>query len=142
MPQFKGQKYYLFVAIDRAIRLLYYKIYKNKTAKNTEEFLKECKEYFPFYITHILTDNGCEFTDKFSRGKTETSGNHKLFQTSLRDFVSLHDKECAKNNIEHRLTEPATPKTNGMVERVNGVIKDNTIKATKYKNRRIKKRFK
>ncbi len=28
-------------------------------------FLKECKEYFPFYITHILTDNGGEFTDRF-----------------------------------------------------------------------------
>ena len=122
MPQFEGQKYYLFVAIDRATRLLYYKIYKNKTAKNAEEFLKECKEYFPFYITHILTDNGLEFTDKFSRGKTEASGNHKF------------DKECEKDNIEHRLTEPATPKTNGMVERVNGVIKDSTIKATEYKN--------
>lgn len=122
LPKLDGCKYYLFVAIDRATRLLYYKIYKNKTAKNAEEFLKECKEYFPFYITHILTDNGLEFTDKFSRGKTEASGNHKF------------DKECAKDNIEHRLTEPATPKTNGMVERVNGVIKDSTIKATEYKN--------
>ena len=29
---------------------------------------------------------------------------------------------------------PATPKTNGMVERVNGTIKDSTIKVTSYKN--------
>jgi len=122
LPKLDGQKYYLFVAIDRATRLLYYKVYENKTAINAEQFLKECKEYFPFYITHILTDNGLEFTDKFSRGKNSVSGNHKF------------DKECSKDNIEHRLTAPATPKTNGMVERANGTIKTSTIKATKYKN--------
>jgi transposase-like protein len=58
LPKFDKQKYYLFVAIDRATRVLYYKVYKNKTADNAVDFLKECKEYFPFYITHILTDNG------------------------------------------------------------------------------------
>jgi len=32
------------------------------------------------------------------------------------------------------LTAPATPKTNGMVERVNGTIKNSTIKVTEYEN--------
>ena len=122
LPKLDGQKYYLFVSIDRATRLLYYKVYKNKTAQNAELFLKECKEYFPFYITHILTDNGLEFTDRFIRGKNKVSGNHKF------------DVECSKDNIEHRLTAPATPKTNGMVERVNGTIKNSTIKVTEYEN--------
>jgi len=122
LPKIDGQKYYLFVAIDRATRLLYYKVYKSKSADNAEQFLKECKEYFPFYITHILTDNGLEFTDRFVRGKNSVSGNHKF------------DKECTKDNIEHRLTAPATPKTNGMIERVNGIIKDSTIKTKKYEN--------
>jgi transposase InsO family protein len=36
--------------------------------------------------------------------------------------------------INHRLTGPYTPKTNGMVERVNGTIKNATIKAEEYKN--------
>lgn len=70
LPKLNGVKYYLFVAIDRTTRLLYYKVYENKTAANAEAFLRESKEYFPFYITHILTDNGLEFTDKFARGKT------------------------------------------------------------------------
>jgi transposase InsO family protein len=122
LPKLDSQKYYLFVAIDRATRLLYYKVYKNKTALNSEQFLKECKEYFPFYITHVLTDNGLEFTDKFVRGKNRVSGNHKF------------DVECSKDNIKHRLTAPATPQTNGMVERVNGIIKNSTIKATEYQN--------
>ncbi|MDD2386310.1 MAG: integrase core domain-containing protein [Bacteroidales bacterium] len=39
------------------------------------------------------------------------------------------------NNIEHRLTKPATPKTNGMVEKANGTIKNNTIKITQYNNK-------
>jgi hypothetical protein len=107
LPKFDNQKYYLFVAIDRARRLLYYKVYENKSSENAVEFLKECKEYFPFYLTHILTDNGLEFTDKWARGKGEVSGNHKF------------DIECTEDSIEHRLTAPYTPQTNGMVERVN-----------------------
>ena len=30
-------------------------------------------------------------------------------------------KSAKKNNIEHRLTKPNTPKTNGRIERVNGM---------------------
>lgn len=122
LPKFDNQKYYLFVAIDRATRLLYYKVFENKTAENAVAFLKECKEYFPFYLTHILTDNGLEFTDKWVRGKGVVSGNHKF------------DTECKEDKIEHRLTAPYTPQTNGMVERVNGTIKNATIKAEEYKN--------
>ena len=33
-----------------------------------------------------------------------------------------------------RNTKPYTPKTNGMVERVNGTIKNGTIKSNKYQN--------
>jgi transposase InsO family protein len=122
MPKFDGTKYYLFVAIDRATRAMYYKIYENKTAENAVLFLQECKEFFPFYITHILTDNGLEFTDKYARGQNKVSGNHQF------------DKECSKDDIDHRLTAPNTPKTNGMVERVNRTIKDSTIKVEQYKN--------
>ena len=42
---------------------------------------------------------------------------------------------CDENNIEHRLTKPATPKMNGMVEKANGAIKNNTIKLTEYNNK-------
>ena len=38
------------------------------------------------------------------------------------------------SEIEHRLTKPATPKTNGMVERINGTIKNATVKAMTYQN--------
>ena len=88
LPKLDTQKYYLFVAIDRATRLLYYKVYENKSSDNAVSFLKECKEYFPFYITHILTDNGGEFTDRFVSKDKKVSNNHKF------------DKECNKDNIK------------------------------------------
>ena len=123
LPKLKGVKYYLFVAIDRATRLMYFKVYENKTGSNAVDFLAECKSYFPFYISHVLTDNGAEFTDKFTCKKNKASGNH--------DF----DMTCIENNIDHRLTAPFTPKTNGMVERVNGTIKGATVKVLTYKNK-------
>jgi transposase InsO family protein len=122
MPKLDGIKYYLFVAIDRATRVMYYKVYENKTAQNSVAFIEECKNFFPFYITHILTDNGLEFTDKFVGKEKKVSGNH------------IFDKVCKEEDIDHRLTAPFTPKTNGMVERVNGTIKDRTIKVEEYKN--------
>ncbi len=122
LPKLNGKRYYLFVAIDRATRLIYYKLYANKTADNAVDFIKECRGFYPFYLEYILTDNGLEFTDKFARGNTKASGNHKF------------DKECEKQEIEHRLTAPAKPKTNGMVERVNGTIKDSTIKVSNHKD--------
>lgn len=39
-----------------------------------------------------------------------------------------------KDDVEHRLTAPNTPKTNRMVERVNGTIKNSTIKVQTYEN--------
>jgi len=121
----KGKPAYLFVAIDRATRLLFYKIYDQKTAENTEFFMDECIDFFPFKISHILTDNGLEFTNRLIRSKTG-----QLCQKS-----SKMDEKCKENDIEHRLTKPSTPQTNGMVERVNGTIKQQTILKEKYKNR-------
>lgn len=124
LPKINGVKYYLFVAIDRATRFLYYKIYDAKTAKNTLDFMKEFKELFPIkQITHVLTDNGLEFTNKIIMSK---KGN-------LCQKDSLLDTFCKENNnIQHRLIKPFTPQTNGMVERVNGTIKQNTIKRNQY----------
>ena len=42
LPKFGGKKYYLFVAIDRATRTLYYYIYDAKTSENTEDFMNKC----------------------------------------------------------------------------------------------------
>jgi transposase InsO family protein len=125
LPKLDGTKYYLFVAIDRATRTLYYKVYDAKTAENTETFMNECLEFFPFEITHVLTDNGLEFTNKLIKSK---KGKYCTKPSKL-------DKICNENDIDHRLTKPGTPKTNGMVERVNDTIKTKTVKQNEYQNK-------
>jgi transposase-like protein len=122
MPKFNKMGSYLFVAIDRATRIMFYEIYDHKTAESTDDFFDKCINFFPFAPSHILTDNGFEFTNRLIKSK---KGN-------LCTKPSLLDIKCAKNNILHRCTQPSTPKTNGMVERVNGTIKNNTILKNKY----------
>lgn len=108
LPVIEGKRQYLFVAIDRATRLIYFKPYDSKTAENAKAFLKECKNFFPFHVQKLLTDNGKEFT--------------------AQEFEEL----CKEFGIEHRRTKPNTPKTNGMVEKANDIIKSATVKYTKY----------
>jgi transposase InsO family protein len=110
MPD-ENQHGYLFVAIDRCTRWVFLEVYPAKTAANAQDFLRKVRTAFPGEIHKILTDNGREFTDRFCRsGEREPTGAH------------LFDLVCAEAGIEHRLTKPKTPKTNGMVERFNGRI--------------------
>ena len=112
MPD-EGQHQYLFVAIDRASRMVCLAIYPEKTAANAEHFLRKVEQRFPFIIQYVLTDNGKEFTDRFTPGgEREPTGLHKF------------DQACADIHAEHRLIKPRTPQTNGMVERFNGRISE------------------
>ena len=112
MPDEKSRKY-LFVAIDRASRWVYFEIFAEKSASNAASFLKRLIDKAPFRIRIVLTDNGREFTDRFHRGgQRRPTGSHSF------------DKICKEHNIEHRLIQPYRPQTNGMVERFNGRIKE------------------
>lgn len=115
LPQMADERTrrYLFVAIDRATRWVFVSIKNNKTAASARRFLKELHEASPIKITKLLTDNGKEFTDRlFASRERQPSGNHEF------------DQLCQALGIEHRLTKPRTPQTNGMVERFNGRIGD------------------
>lgn len=114
LPKLKneGTKKYLFVSIDRTTRLAYIALKDNKDAETSTIFLDEVMNFYPYPIVKILTDNGGEFTDRFAKGRKSPTGKH------------LFDRKCIDNKIEHRLTKPYCPKTNGMVERFNGRIKE------------------
>jgi hypothetical protein len=121
MPDEAGQSY-LCVAIDRASRWVYFEILPDKTAQGTHDFLKRLAEACPFKIEKILTDNGKEFTDRFTaQGEREPTGRH------------LFDQACAEQGIEHRLIPPGRPQTNGMVERFNGRIAD-LLRSTRFQS--------
>ncbi len=115
LPQMADEtrRRYLFVAIDRATRRVFVRIYPAKTAVNARRFLRDLDRAAPMKITRGLTDNGKEFTDRlFGLRKRAATGNHAF------------DRLCAELGIEHRLAPPIRPQTNGRVERFNGRIED------------------
>jgi transposase InsO family protein len=104
---------YLFVAIDRATRWVFIRVFTAKTAANARRFLRDLERACPMRIRMILTDNGKEFTDRlFGLRKRAATGTHEF------------DKLCTALNIKHRLTPPKSPQTNGMVERFNGRVEE------------------
>lgn len=50
-------------------------------------------------------------------------------------MIHMFDLRCRENGIEHRLTKPNHPGTNGQVERMNRTIKEATVKRYHYENR-------
>lgn len=114
LPQMEDEtkRRYLFVAIDRATRWVYLEVKEDKSARSARAFLQNLVRACPIRIQKLLTDNGKEFTDRLLYRDKRASGQHEF------------DQLCAALDIEHRLTRPRTPQTNGMVERFNGRIAD------------------
>jgi len=115
---------YAFVAIDRASRYVYLEVLPDRKAATAKAFLARFLEHFPHRVHTILTDNGSEWTDRFSddkKGKLKgkPSGSH------------LIDRLCCKHGIKHKLTRPYRPQTNGMAERFNRRLSEHLAKRPK-----------
>lgn len=88
-----GKKFYLFSAIDCKSRYAFIYCYKTISSSSGKNFLGKVKEYFPFPIHAVNTDNGSEYLLHFHREL---------------------EKEW---KIPHYFTDPHCPKQNGRVER-------------------------
>jgi transposase InsO family protein len=128
LPQMADEtsRRYLFVAIDRATRWVFVRILPTKTAANARKFLRDLHRACPIRITKMLTDRAIGtplVRETMARGKEFTD---RLFASRARAASGSHefDQLCAELGIEHRLTPPKSPQTNGMVERFNGRIAD------------------
>ncbi len=99
--QRNGEKYYQWTIIDEATSLRFLYWYSSKECANSVDFVKKAQRYFPFKLIEIQTDNGKEFTNRFSN--TEA--------------LSELDEYLNKVGINHKLIRPATPWHNGRVER-------------------------
>jgi transposase InsO family protein len=115
-----GGKLYLFVAIDRTSKFAVTQLVDTADRKTAWEFLEHVLAAVPYRIHTILTDNGIQFADQPRNRNTATSRQMRF------------DMICEANGIEHRLTQPNHPWTNGQVERMNRTIKDATVKRFHY----------
>ena len=120
MPD-EASRRYLFVAIDRATRWVFIRIYKDQSDASSVDFLRRVAKAAPLKITKLLTDNGSQFTDRFTSKAKEPSSHHAF------------DVQCKAQGIERRLAPPRHPQTNGMVERFNGRISE-VCKQTRFAN--------
>lgn len=117
-------KLHLFVAIDRTSKFALAQLVERANTKTACAFLEALVERVPYTIHTVLTDNGIQFADlpKNRKGPTAMLRGHPF------------DRSCRHHGIEHRLTKPNHPWTNGQVERMNRTIKEATVKRYHYDN--------
>jgi transposase InsO family protein len=118
-------KLYLFVAIDRTSKFAFVELVQRADMRAASSFLEALLQDVPYRIHTVLTDNGIQFADlpKNRQGLTARFRGHPF------------DRVCHANGIEHRLTKPNHPWTNGQVERMNRTIKQATVQRYHYDTR-------
>ena len=102
----KGERYYQFTAIDEYSRLRYLEAYEENSTYSAACFLKNAAAFFKkhgFRINCVQTDNGLEFTNRFSSSKQSKP--------------TMFEITSAQLGIRHKLIRPYTPRHNGKVER-------------------------
>ncbi|SDB74028.1 IS481 family transposase [Belnapia rosea] len=119
-------KLHLFVAIDRTSKFAFTQLHERATTRVAGDFLRALLQAVPYRVHTVLTDNGIHFT---------TPGNIASAAPLIREAMDrgelfrAHSFElaCAQNRIEHRLTKPHHPWTNGQGERMNRTLKEATV---------------
>jgi transposase-like protein len=120
-------KLFMFLAIDRTSKFTHIAFLDANTKLNGAAFLRAVVAAFPYQIHTVLTDNGMAFADL-----PKNRGRHPAMEAIFGGHI--FDRVCHQHGIEHRLTQPYHPWTNGQAERMNRTIKDATTKAFHYPN--------
>ncbi|TKK66177.1 IS481 family transposase [Ilyomonas limi] len=108
-----GAKCYQFTAVDDCTRLRALKLYPNKKAESTVDFLGYVLDVFQFPVQRVQTDWGTEF------------------------FNDLFQYELAEHFIKFRPIKPRSPHLNGKVERSQLSDKAEFYSTIPYKERNL-----
>lgn len=95
-----------YTAIDEFSRLRFLWAYEEQSTYSSADFLQRAVIWFKrrgIAVECVQTDNGFEFTNRFSNSK--------------RDLPTLFEATAASLGIRHKLIRPYTPRHNGKVER-------------------------
>ena len=115
---------------DRTSKFAFAALVDRATTQTATAFLEALVAAVPYRIHTVLTDNGSPFADlpKNRQGSTAMLRHHPF------------DRACAAHGIEHRLTRPNHPRTNGQVERMNRTIKHATVKRYHHDDHQLLRR--
>src|SRR5215218_9347859 len=110
------------LAIDRTSKFAFVQLVEKADTVTSRAFLDALVAAVPYKIKIVLTDNGIQFADlpKNRSGPTARWRGHPF------------DRACQHHGIEHRLTRPNHPWTNGQVERMNRTLKEATVQRYYY----------
>lgn len=95
-----------YTAIDEFSRLRFLWAYEEQSTYSSADFLYRAVKWFKrrgITVECVQTDNGFEFTNRFSNSK--------------RDLTTLFEAAALRLGIRHKLIRPYTPRHNGKVER-------------------------
>ena len=98
-------KLFQYTAIDEFSRLRFLGAYPEQSTYSSADFVKRAILWYQrrgIKVECIQTDNGVEFTNRFSNSK--------------RDIPTLFEATLAREGIRHKLIRPYTPRHNGKVE--------------------------
>ena len=102
----EGVRLFQYTAIDEYSRIRYLGAYEEQSTYSSADFLRKAIAYFKrkgINVECVQTDNGFEFTNRFSNSK--------------RDLETLFEKTARELGVKHKLIRPYTPRHNGKVER-------------------------
>ena len=97
---------YQYTAIDEFTRLRFLAAYPEQSTYSSADFLKKLFKWYArrgIRVECVQTDNGFEFTNRFSN--------------SRRDLPTLFESTASQLGIRHKLIRPYTPCHNGKVDR-------------------------
>lgn len=99
-------KLYQYTAIDEFSRMRFLYAYEEQSTYSSADFAMRVVKWFKrrgITVECIQTDNGFEFTNRFSPSK--------------KDKPTLFESTLKKLGVRHKLIQPYTPRHNGKVKR-------------------------